>query len=96
MVTVGLFVTLTAKPGKQPELAEFLRTAVTVAEAEPDTAAWYAARLDDTTFAVFEVFGGQAGRSNHLRAVETLAAEAEDLLAAPPVIKPVDILAAKS
>ncbi|MDQ3896975.1 MAG: antibiotic biosynthesis monooxygenase [Actinomycetota bacterium] len=95
MVTVGLLVTLTAKAGKQPELAEFLREAVTVAEAEPDTAAWYAARLDDTTFAVFEVFGGQAGRSDHLRAAQTLAARAEELLESPPVVKPIDIVAAK-
>jgi quinol monooxygenase YgiN len=95
MVTVGLQVTITAKPGKEKELAEYLRGSVSVAQAEPDTAAWFAIRLDDMTFGVFEVFGGQAGRSNHLLAVDDLIARAEGMLAGPPDVKPVDILAAK-
>ncbi|HEX3622008.1 MAG TPA: antibiotic biosynthesis monooxygenase [Acidimicrobiales bacterium] len=95
MVTVGLLVTMTVAPGKQPELAAFLRKAVEVARAESDTAAWFAVQLDDTTFGVFEVFGGQAGRSAHLAAANTLVAEAGDLLAGPPQIQPLDVLAAK-
>jgi hypothetical protein len=47
------------------------------------------------TFGVFDAFTGQAGRQAHLRAAERLASEAEHLLASPPDIKPVDILAAK-
>jgi quinol monooxygenase YgiN len=95
MVTVGLLVTMTAKPGKELELADFLRAAVEVARAEPDTAAWFAISLGDMTFGVFEAFTGQAGRQAHLRAAEALAAEAEPLLASAPHIEPVDILAAK-
>lgn len=95
MVTVGLLVTMTAKPGKELELADFLRAAVEVARSEPDTAAWFAISLGDMTFGVFEAFTGQAGRQTHLRAAEALAAEAEPLLASAPNIKPVDILAAK-
>jgi len=95
MVTVGLLVTMTAKAGKEQELATFLRTAVEVAQAEPDTAAWFALSLGDMTFGVFDAFTGQAGRQAHLRAAQTLAAEAEHLLVSPPDIKPVDILAAK-
>lgn len=95
MVSVGLLVTMTAKPGKEQELAAFLRAAVAVAQAEPDTAAWFALSLGDLTFGVFDAFTGQAGRQTHLRAAQALAAEAEHLLASPPDIKPVDILAAK-
>jgi quinol monooxygenase YgiN len=95
MVTVGLLVTMTAKPGKEQELATFLRTAVEVARAEPDTAAWFALSLGDMTFGVFDAFTGQAGRQAHLRAAQALAAQAEYLLASPPDVKPVDILAAK-
>jgi quinol monooxygenase YgiN len=95
MVTVGLLVTMTAKPGKELELADFLRQALSVAQAEPDTAAWFAIRMDDMSFGVFEVFGGQAGRSAHLVAANALVTQAEGLLASPPAIKPVDVLAAK-
>jgi quinol monooxygenase YgiN len=95
MVTVGLLVTLTAKPGKEVELATFLRSAVKVAEAEPGTAAWFAIRLGDLTFGVFDVFSGQADRSTHLEAASALAAQAAEMLAEPPDVKPVDVLAAK-
>ena len=95
MVTVGLLVTMTAKPGKEQELAAFLRDAVEVARAEPDTAAWFALSLGDMTFGVFEAFTGQAGRQTHLRAAQALAAQAEHLLASTPEITPVDVLAAK-
>lgn len=97
MVTVGLLVTMTAKAGKEPELADFLRSALAVAQEEPDTAAWFAIRIDDMTFGVFEVFGGQAGRSTHLQAASALAAEAQamELLASAPDVQPVDVLAAK-
>ena len=95
MVTVGLLVTMTAKPGKEHELAAFLRAAVQVAQSEADTNAWFALSLGDMTFGVFDAFTGQAARQAHLRAAQALAGEAEDLLASPPDIKPVDILAAK-
>ena len=36
MVTVGLLATLKAKPGKEADLAEFLASALPLAEAEPD------------------------------------------------------------
>lgn len=95
MVTVGLLVTLTAKPGKEAELADFLRAALSIAQGEPDTVAWFAIRLDDSTFGVFEAFAGQAGRQTHLRAAQALGEEAEGLLASAPEIKPVDVLAVK-
>lgn len=95
MVTVGLLVTMTATPGKEQELAEFLRSSVSVAQGEPDTAAWFAMRLGDASFGVFEVFAGQAGRSAHLQAANELVARAGELLAEPPEMRPLDVLAAK-
>jgi hypothetical protein len=35
MITVGLLVTLEAKPGKEGELAAFVAGALTLAQAEP-------------------------------------------------------------
>ena len=97
MVTVGLLVTLAAKPGKQDELAAFLASALPLAEGEPDTTAWFAIKLDDTTFGIFDVFPGPEGRQAHLDGpiAAALMEKADELLASPPDIKPVEVLAAK-
>jgi quinol monooxygenase YgiN len=97
MVTVGLLVTLSAKPGKEDELAEFLAGAQPLAEAEPDTTAWFAIRIDASTFGIFDVFPDDGGRQAHLGGpiAAALMAKADELLSSPPDIKPVDVLAAK-
>lgn len=97
MVTVGLLVTLVAKPGKQEEVADFLASALPLAQAEPETTAWFAVKVDGTTFAIFDVFPGSQGRQAHLDGpiAAALMGKAEELLASPPDIKPIDVLAAK-
>lgn len=97
MVTVGLLVTVTAKPGKEDELAAFLSSALPLAEAEPDTTAWFAFKIDDSTFGIFDVFPGDAGRQAHLGGpiAAALMSKADELLACPPDIKAIDVLAAK-
>ncbi len=97
MVTVGLLATLVAKPGKEEELAAFLASALPLAQAEPDTTAWFAIKIDDSTFGIFDVFPGADGRQAHLDGpiAAALMAKADELLASPPDIKPVDVLAAK-
>lgn len=97
MVTVGLLVTLNARPGKEQELAEFLANALPLAENEPDTAAWFATRFDDSTFGIFDVFPADDGRQTHLNGpiAAALMEKADELLASPPDIKPLDVLAAK-
>jgi len=97
LVTVGLLVTVTAKPGKQDELAAFLASALPLAQAEPATAAWFAFKIDDSTFGIFDVFPDAAGRQAHLDGpiAAALMGKADELLAGPPDIKPIDVLAAK-
>lgn len=97
MVTVGLLATMTAKPGKEQELASFLASALPLAEAEADTTAWFAIKIDGATFGIFDVFPGADGRQAHLDGpmASALMAKADELLASPPDIKPVDVLAAK-
>lgn len=97
MVTVGLLVTLTAKPGKEEELAAFLAGALPLAQDEPDTTAWFAIRIDQSTYGVFDIFPDDAGRQAHLdgRIAAALMAKADELLASPPDMKPIDVLAAK-
>jgi quinol monooxygenase YgiN len=97
MVTVGLLATLNAKPGKEGDLASFLESALPLAQAEDDTAAWFAIKIDDATFGIFDVFPGPEGRQAHLDGpiAAALMERADELLSSPPDIKPIDVLAAK-
>lgn len=97
MVTVGLLVTLQAKPGKEGELAAFLAAALPLAQAEPETTAWFAIKIDASTWGIVDVFPDAAGRQAHLDGpiAAALMQRADELLAAPPDIKSIDVLAAK-
>jgi quinol monooxygenase YgiN len=97
MVNVALYVRLEAKPGKESEVASFLRGGLAVVEAEPATVAWFALRLGPSTFGIFDAFPDEAGRQAHLagRVAAALMAKAPELLLRPPVIEKVDVLAAK-
>ena len=97
MVTVGLYVRLEAKKGKEEEVEEFLRAGLAMVEEEPATAAWFAIRLGPTSFGIFDVFPDDAGRQAHLsgRVAAALIGKASTLFSKPPVIEKVDVLAAK-
>lgn len=97
MVNVALLVRLEAKPGKEAEVEEFLRGGLAVVQDEPATTAWFAIRLGPTTFGIFDAFPDESGRQAHLsgRVAAALMAKASDLLATPPSIEKVDVLAAK-
>jgi quinol monooxygenase YgiN len=64
-------------------------------EAETGTTAWFAFRVAPATFGRFDTFNDEDGRSAHVNGEVTKAlfARAEELLAAHPEIKPVDIVA---
>lgn len=66
MVTSGLFVVLDAKPGKQEELAAFLKQGLALANAEVTTPVWFAVRFSASRFAIFDAFRDEAGRQAHL------------------------------
>jgi quinol monooxygenase YgiN len=97
MVKVGLFVKLQAKPGKEAELAQLLKGALPLAQEENETTVWYALQFGPSTFGVFDAFAGEPGRTAHLngRIAAALMAKAPDLLAQPPNIERLDIIASK-
>src|SRR5512135_635576 len=97
MVKVALFVRLEAKPGKEAEVENFLRGGLAIVEGEPATTAWFAIRTGPSTFGIFDAFPNEAGRQAHLsgRVAAALMAKASELLAQPPSIEKVDVLAAK-
>ena len=97
MITVGLLVRLEAKPGKEAEVESFLKSGLALVEDEPETTVWFAIRMGQSTFGIFDAFPDDSGRKAHLsgRVAAALMAKASDLLAQPPAIENVDVLAVK-
>lgn len=97
MVNVGLLVRVEAKPGKEAEVEDFLRSGLAIVQGEPATTVWFAIRLGPSTFGIFDAFPDDNGRKAHLsgRVAAALMQKAPDLFVQPPTIEPVDILAAK-
>jgi len=97
MVSKGLLVRLVAKSGKEAEVEAFLRSAVPLVRAENATTAWFAIRFSESEFGIFDVFPDDAGRDAHLTGAvaKALMANASTLLAQPPSIEKIDVLADK-
>ena len=93
----GLLALLEAKPGKGDELAAFLEQGRALAAEESGTVTWYAFRLSDTTYGIFDTFADEAGREAHLTGhiPAALTEVADDLLAGDPDIRKTDIIAVK-
>ncbi len=97
MVKTALFVRLEAKPGKETEVESFLRSGLAIVQEEPATTAWFAIRMGPSVFGIFDAFPDEEGRQAHLsgRVAAALMAKASELLAQPPAIEKVEVLAAK-
>ena len=97
MVKKGLFVKLTAKPGKEAEVEAFLNSGLALVNEEPLTVTWYAVKFDDSTFGIFDTFDADEGRDAHLngKVAAALMANAAELLLEGPSIEKIDILAIK-
>lgn len=97
MSKVALYVPLEAKPGKEKEVAEFLKSALPLVQAEPGTVTWFAIQEGPASFAIFDTFNDEAGREAHLngKVAAALMAKAGELLAKAPAIYKIDILAEK-
>jgi quinol monooxygenase YgiN len=96
MVRVGVIVRPEARAGKEQEVATILRTALPLVEDEPRTVAWLAVEAGPPSFAI-DFFPDEEGRQAHLAGAvaAALMEKAGELLARPPQIEPVDVLAAK-
>ena len=93
----GLLALLEAKPGKGEELAAFLEQGRALAAEETGTVTWYAFRISETTYGIFDTFENEEGRQAHLtgKIPAALAQVGPDLLAADPDIRQTDIVAVK-
>ena len=68
-----------------------------IALAEEGTVTWYAFKLSETGYGVFDTFEGETERQAHLNGEipRALAGVAEDLLAKEPDVRQAAIIAAK-
>jgi quinol monooxygenase YgiN len=97
MENLGILAVLEAKPGKEAEVEQFLKSALPLAEREVGTVSWYALRLGPSRFGIFDTFADEKGRDAHLSGeiAKALFAKADDLFVKPPSIDQPTILAAK-
>jgi quinol monooxygenase YgiN len=99
MTKLALYVPLHAKPGKEADVAKFLKSALPLVNDEPGTVTWYAIEEGPGRFAIFDTFDDEAGREAHLKGKVAAAlmekAKAGDLFATEPQIIKLNILANK-
>ncbi len=99
MTKFALYVPLEAKPGKEKDVADFLKSALPLVNAEPGTISWYAIKQGPSSFAIFDTFDDEAGRDAHLNGKVAAAlmekAKAGDMFAKPPQIMKLEIIADK-
>lgn len=97
MEKYAILARVEAKPGKETEVLEFLKSALPLAQGEPGTIRWYALQIGPSTFGIFDTFETVEGRKAHLDGTiaAALMANAAALLAKDPIIEMVDLLAVK-
>jgi quinol monooxygenase YgiN len=96
-VKLGLLALLEAKPGRGDDLARFLESGRALAVAEEGTVTWYAFKISDTSYGIFDTFETEDARQAHINGQipKALAEVGAELLATDPDIRPIDILAVK-
>jgi len=96
-VRFGVLAQLQAKSGRGGELAAFLEQGRAIAAAETGTVTWYAFKIDEESYGIFDTFETEEARDAHLAGEipRALAQVAADLLAKDPDIRLVDIAAVK-
>ncbi len=96
MVTKALLVRLEALPGKEDELAGFLKSAREIVMGEPGMTAWFAIQMGPSTFGVFDVFPDDEARDAHLAGgVGQALGPNTGVLFSEPSVEKIDILADK-
>lgn len=99
MTRFALYVPLEAKPGKEKEVEDFLRSALPLVAQEPGTVTWYAIKEGPQSYAIFDTFNDEQGREAHLNGKVAAAlmekVKAGDWFAKTPEIYKLEIIARK-
>jgi quinol monooxygenase YgiN len=94
----AILALLEARPGREQEVEDFLKSAQPLAVQEAATTTWYAVKLGPARFGIFDTFQTEEGRTAHVTGeiAKALFARAEELFATPPQVEMLEILAAKA
>jgi len=98
MGKLAIWAQLEAKPGKEKEVEEFLKSAQPLAEREAGTISLYALIMGRGKYGIFDTFADEDGRNAHLNGeiAKALFAKAKDLFAKAPQVDKPEILASKT
>jgi quinol monooxygenase YgiN len=98
MIKYALFARFEAKPGKEADVAAFLDVGLSLANREAQTPIWFALKLSDRVFGVFDAFETEAGRQAHLEGpiAQALMAKSDELFVRAPSIERIDVLGLKN
>lgn len=96
-VRFGLLALLEAKPDKGADLEALLVSGREIAAQEQGTVTWYAFKISDTSYGVFDTFETVEARQAHLdgEIPKALAVVGPELLVSDPDIRAIDIVAVK-
>lgn len=98
MIKYALFARFEAKPGKEADVAAFLELGLSLANQEVATPIWFALKLSDSVFGVFDAFENEAGRQAHLQGpiAQALMAKSDELFVKAPTIERIEVLGLKN
>src|SRR3954464_10090899 len=96
-VKLAILALLEAQPEKGADLAAFLERGRAIAVAEEGTVSWYAFKIDETHYGIFDTFETEDARTQHIAGAipKALASVGPELLASDPDIRTVDVVAGK-
>jgi hypothetical protein len=94
----AILALLHARPGKEQEVEDFLKSAQPLAEQEAATTTWYAVKLGPSKFGIFDTFQTEEGRTAHVSGeiAKALFARADELFDPAPSVEMLEILASKA
>jgi quinol monooxygenase YgiN len=96
-VRFGLLALLEAKPDKGADLEALLVSGREIAAQEQGTVTWYAFKISDTSYGVFDTFETIEARQAHIdgEIPKALAVVGPELFVSDPDIRAIDIVAVK-
>ena len=94
---IAILANIEAKPAHASDVEALLKNAIGLANQEAGTTTWFAFKLSDTRFGIFDTFANEEGRQSHLHGdiAKALLGKADEWLSQAPDIMMADILAAK-
>jgi quinol monooxygenase YgiN len=97
MLKFAFYVHLEAKAGKEAAVEAMLKSAQSLATKESGTRTWYAFTEAPGHYGIFDTFEDEVARQAHLEGqiAKTLMQKAHELLAKPPQIHKLQVLASK-